>query len=102
MSSLPGKPDVVFSEKRIVVFCDGDFWHGRKWTKLKRSLSNSKNGKYWISKIDYNRKRDRIVARELRARGWTVIRFWEQEIIDRPDRIAREIADALDRSESAQ
>src|SRR5439155_25146815 len=27
MARLPGKPDIVFSRARVVVFCDGDFWH---------------------------------------------------------------------------
>ncbi|MDO9333534.1 MAG: very short patch repair endonuclease, partial [Dehalococcoidales bacterium] len=25
---LPGKPDIVFPEHKVVVFVDGDFWHG--------------------------------------------------------------------------
>ena len=28
VKSLKGKPDVVFTRAKIVVFCDGDFWHG--------------------------------------------------------------------------
>jgi len=28
VKSLPGKPDIVFTRAKIVVFCDGDFWHG--------------------------------------------------------------------------
>jgi len=28
---LPGRPDVVFTKVRLVVFCDGDFWHGHNW-----------------------------------------------------------------------
>ncbi len=26
--NLPGKPDIVYVSKKIVVFLDGDFWHG--------------------------------------------------------------------------
>src|SRR6266550_2999750 len=33
---LPGRPDVVFIRSRVAIFCDGDFWHGRKW-KARRS-----------------------------------------------------------------
>ena len=32
--SLPGKPDIVFVSKRLVIFLDGDFWHGHNWKKL--------------------------------------------------------------------
>ena len=28
---LPGKPDIVFTKWKVVVFCDGDFWHGHNW-----------------------------------------------------------------------
>src|SRR5205809_2584319 len=35
VADLPGNPDVVFSYARVVVFCDGDFWHGRNWSQLK-------------------------------------------------------------------
>ena len=28
VADLPGKPDFVFVEARLVVFVDGDFWHG--------------------------------------------------------------------------
>lgn len=30
---LPGKPDVVFPESKIVIFADGDFWHGKDFKK---------------------------------------------------------------------
>ncbi|WP_348652882.1 hypothetical protein [Polyangium sp. y55x31] len=29
LPGLPGRPDIVFTKHRVVVFCDGDFWHGR-------------------------------------------------------------------------
>src|SRR5437016_14297017 len=35
VAELPGKPDLVFARARVVVFCDGDFWHGRHWSVLK-------------------------------------------------------------------
>jgi DNA mismatch endonuclease Vsr len=28
VSSLPGRPDLVFPRLRIAIFVDGDFWHG--------------------------------------------------------------------------
>lgn len=30
-AKLIGKPDVVFTRARLVVFIDGDFWHGNAW-----------------------------------------------------------------------
>ncbi|MDP9190204.1 MAG: very short patch repair endonuclease [Acidobacteriota bacterium] len=36
MRDLPGKPDIVFSRARVVVFCDGDFWHWSPATRAPR------------------------------------------------------------------
>src|SRR5690349_12694577 len=77
---LPGKPDIVFLRERIAVFCDGDFWHGRNWRKLKDRLENGPNAAYWTAKICSNIKRDRLHNRELKSLGWTVIRVWESSI----------------------
>jgi len=71
---LPGRPDIVFMGPRIVVFCDGDFWHGRDWPVRRAKLSSGANPRYWISKIEANMRRDRRRSEELRGLGWTVIR----------------------------
>ena len=70
---LPGKPDFVFRKERLAVFVDGCFWHGcpRCYTKPKQ------NAKFWQGKIGANKRRDRRVARQLRADGWSVCRIWE-------------------------
>lgn len=93
VAELPGKPDVVFPRQRLAVFCDGDFWHGRDWERRRRRLAAGHNGDYWIAKIERNMERDRTNARRLEADGWTVLRLWEKEILDRPasvvDRVLR-------------
>jgi DNA mismatch endonuclease, patch repair protein len=93
--TLPGKPDIVFSKAKLVVFCDGDFWHGRHWAKLSRSLRNGANAPYWIAKIETNRERDRLVAKQLRHLGWQVIRVWETDILKDPRAAAKRIERAL-------
>ena len=77
---LIGKPDLVFPTQRVVVFCDGDFWHGRGWRRLRKQLVRRNNASYWIDKIKYNRRRDMEVNRLLANAGWTVIRVWETEL----------------------
>src|SRR5437870_1500194 len=57
-AGLPGKPDLVFAEARLAVFCDGDFWHGRNWSALRKRLSRRSNARYWVAKIAYNIRRD--------------------------------------------
>jgi DNA mismatch endonuclease (patch repair protein) len=79
-ASLPGCPDFVFARARLAVFCDGDFWHGRHWPRLREQLARRANPDYWIAKIATNRARDRRHRRALRAAGWMVFRVWETDV----------------------
>ena len=97
-SDLPGKPDLVLRRKRIVVFCDGDFWHGRNWKTQRAQLRRRANSTYWIAKISYNRTRDKRLNRLLQAKGWTVIRLWETDIHANAERAARLVLAALRQS----
>lgn len=73
--SLPGRPDMVFSGARVVVFIDGDFWHGWHFPRWCGRLSP-----YWKAKIERNRRRDAKNYRKLRKQGWRVLRLWEHEV----------------------
>ena len=102
-SDLPGQPDFAFPRKRVAVFVDGDFWHGRQWkTRGLRSLacqfSHSKNRTYWIQKITRNVRRDRCVSRQLRKLGWHVVRLWGSDLNVKPDRCVQRIKRVLERA----
>lgn len=75
---LIGKPDIVITKYRIVVFCDSDFWHGYDWDNRKSRIKS--NQEYWIPKIERNMKRDKEVTAVLDEQGWIVLRFWEHSI----------------------
>ena len=77
---LPGHPDIVIPKYRLVIFCDGDFFHGKDWEALQARLKNSNNSRFWINKISENRKRDNEIDKRLQYEGWTVIRFWGTDI----------------------
>lgn len=86
-----GKPDFIFRQARLAVFVDGCFWHG-----CPRCYQRPKsNRKFWDAKITRNRERDREVSRELRRRGWRVIRVWEHALARKSDAHVREIQLAL-------
>jgi len=85
--TLPGRPDIVFVSKRIAIFCDGNFWHGKDWKDRKQKLSKGANASYWILKIEANMSRDKRVNRELQSRGWKVLRYWESDIINNVESI---------------
>ena len=80
---LPGKPDIVFPRVRLVVFCDGDFWHGHNWAiRGYGSLENElrRYSKTWADKISRNIQRDERINKELESLGWRVLRIWESDI----------------------
>jgi DNA mismatch endonuclease (patch repair protein) len=62
------------------VFCDGDFWHGRHWRKLKSNLGKGTNASYWIAKVATNIQRDKRITKTLEKLGWQVVRLWETDI----------------------
>jgi DNA mismatch endonuclease (patch repair protein) len=80
-----GSPDFVV-EKKILVFCDGDFWHGYLYDRKKKPPK-----KFWRDKIERNMERDRKVSRKLRTDGWSVVRLWEHDIEKRPEKCVGKI-----------
>ncbi len=91
-STLPGKPDFVFLEAGLIVFIDGDFWHGHPRNfRLPKS-----NADYWKAKIARNQKRDKQINRTLRKMGWRVLRIWESTLPNE-EAVAAKVAFLLDR-----
>jgi DNA mismatch endonuclease (patch repair protein) len=84
-----GSPDFVV-EKKVIVFCDGDFWHGYQYGRKKKPPK-----KFWRDKIERNMKRDRKVSRKLRADGWSVVRLWEHDIEMSPEKCVGKIRRCL-------
>jgi len=73
--ALPGRPDIVFSRRRVAVFIDGDFWHGFRYPSWTFHLAP-----FWRRKIEGNRARDRANFAKLRRAGWRVIRIWQHQV----------------------
>ena len=86
---LFGSPDFIV-EKKVLVFCDGDFWHGYRYAKKKKPPK-----KFWRDKIERNMERDRKVSRKLRADGWHVVRLWEHDIETSPEKCVGKIRRCL-------
>ena len=78
VTSIFGKPDLVFKGKKVAVFCDSEFWHGYDWEERKKDFKSHQE--FWIPKIERNMERDKEVTDELQSQGWTVLRFWGKEI----------------------
>lgn len=72
---LPGRPDFVSRQENVVVFVDGDFWHGWRFPAWRHKLSE-----FWETKLAGNRARDQRNQARLRRSGWVVVRLWEHQI----------------------
>jgi DNA mismatch endonuclease (patch repair protein) len=90
VTSLPGKPDFVFAKARVIVFVDGDFWHGWRFPQWRDKLQP-----YWQTKIERNRRRDRYNFQRLRRAGWTVLRFWSHQVQARLNAVVERIESAV-------
>lgn len=85
-----GKPDFIFPKKKIAVFVDGCFWHCCK----KHSTIPRNNHDFWLNKLNANKTRDKLVNRELRKKGWMVIRIWEHELKEK-EKVAKRVLKGL-------
>ncbi|MFA6364309.1 very short patch repair endonuclease [Methanoregula sp.] len=85
--NLPGKPDIVFTKKKIAIFIDGCFWH--KCPVCFQVPETRKE--FWMKKIYSNVERDKKVNEQLKVEGWTVMRFWEHDIRKKPDNVIKKI-----------
>jgi len=76
--SLPGNPDIVMRKYKVVIFVDGEFWHGYNWVEKKRKLKTNRG--FWIPKIERNMQRDKENNEKLASMGFTVLRFWGNDV----------------------
>ena len=90
--SVFGKPDIVFRKQKIAIFCDSEFWHGKKYLSGENFKTNSD---FWESKIKRNIKRDNEVNDRLKGEGWAVIRFWGKEIKENSDKCINKVINFL-------
>ncbi len=92
---LPGKPDLVFSTRRKVIFVHGCFWHrhddpGCRLARLPKSRLD-----FWLPKLSENRARDDRVRECLEGGGWEAMIIWECQVRD-TEALERRISEFLD------
>lgn len=78
VKKLKGWPDIVIEKYKVIVFVDGEFWHGFNWNEKKKKIKANRG--FWIPKIERNMQRDIENNTILTELGYTVLRFWEHEI----------------------
>ncbi len=99
---LIGRPDIAFPSARVVVFVDGDFWHGNAWklrgmSSFDEQFQFASRPEFWREKIIRNMERDREVNERLTSQGWPVIRFWESDVLKDVDACAAIVMEAVKR-----
>ncbi|WP_342585806.1 very short patch repair endonuclease [Xaviernesmea rhizosphaerae] len=77
-AQLPGKPDLVFSGRKKVLFVHGCFWHGHDCKRGARIPATRQE--YWLAKVARNRERDVRNVSSLVQAGWSVMTVWECEL----------------------
>ncbi len=90
-----GTPDFIIPGIKLAIFCDSDFWHGYNWADRRHRIKANKG--YWLPKIEGNIARDKTVNQELRKQGWSVIRFWEHEIFNNPNKCLEKIIQKVEK-----
>jgi len=72
--NLPGKPDIVLSKYRALIFVHGCFWHAHNCHLFKWPATRKE---FWRNKIMGNRERDEKHLQQLEKDGWRVLIVWE-------------------------
>ena len=92
--ALPGRPDIVLSRHRAVIFAHGCFWHGHdchlfKWPKTREE--------FWRAKIARNQELDAKAESTLMKTDWRYAVVWECALKGRTrlpiDNVLQELAD---------
>jgi DNA mismatch endonuclease, patch repair protein len=72
---LPGRPDLVFPSRGVVLFVNGCFWH--RHAHCRRTTTPKSRTDFWEDKFRRTVERDERVAEALKALGWRVSVIWE-------------------------
>lgn len=75
---LPGKPDIVLSKYKTIIFVHGCFWHRHPGCKY--AYTPKSNIEFWTNKLEGNAIRDRLTEKALEEMGWRIIIVWECEV----------------------
>lgn len=91
--SLPGKPDLVLSKYKAVIFVNGCFWHGHDCPLFRLP---STRPEFWGPKINRNRENDIRAETQLLEKGWRIAKIWECALRGRHKRGLPEVINILE------
>src|SRR4051794_2371812 len=74
---FPGRPDLIFPQRKKVVFVHGCFWHVHKNCRLVHAPKTNRG--YWGPKLLRTQLRDIRTYAALKKMGWRSFVVWECE-----------------------
>ena len=89
--TLPGKPDIVLTKYKTVIFIHGCFWHGH--SNCKYFTIPKTRTQWWTDKINANKANDVKAINALKKEGWKVITVWECKL--KPGKIEKTLQQLL-------
>lgn len=89
---IPGRPDIAFVSKRVVIFVNGCYWHRCPTCNYKLPRTNPD---FWQAKFERNVARDRRKVEDLEALSWKVITVWECDLKNDLEAVITTVINAL-------
>lgn len=91
---LPGKPDIVLSKYRTVIFVHGCFWHRHEGCKY--AYHPKTRTVFWKNKFQETQVRDQKKEKALETSGWRVLVVWECELKKDAQKVINKIIKVLE------
>ena len=91
---LPGRPDLVFPGRRVVILVHGCFWHGHDCPMFRLPATRAD---FWKAKIEANQARDARAVEALAAAKWRRLTIWECTLRGPARRTVSEALDICER-----
>ncbi|MEY8840024.1 very short patch repair endonuclease [Cribrihabitans sp. XS_ASV171] len=76
-SDLPGKPDIVFRNRKKAILVHGCFWH--RHPGCRKATTPKTRAHFWSDKFEANMARDTRNLAALKGAGWEALVVWECE-----------------------
>jgi DNA mismatch endonuclease (patch repair protein) len=84
---LPGRPDLMFPSRRLVLQVHGCFWH--QHPACRRAHLPKTRQEYWVNKLARTVARDRINGLRLHKMGWQTCVVWKCELTQMEEVVRR-------------
>ncbi len=90
---LPGKPDIVLTKHKVVIFVHGCFWHMHNCPLFVLPKTRTE---FWQKKLQENVERDSTNIRNLKSKGWRIAIIWECAIKKKKPSEIKSVIEQLD------